>query len=157
MRNIDEDTVTQAVIASHAQAPDTRLRDVMTALVQHLHGFAREVRLTEDEWAAGIRFLTEAGHMCSDRRQELAIIIVDVIGINEIRETGRDRLRWNRLVRRGDMFSLPMFGDVAPLDHSILIDENRFTSRMPGPFVGIRLSTDGNPFFAVSFWRFGPE
>jgi hydroxyquinol 1,2-dioxygenase len=81
MRNIDEDTVTQAVIASHAQAPDTRLRDVMTALVQHLHGFAREVRLTEDEWAAGIRFLTEAGQRCSDRRQEL-VLLSDTLGLS---------------------------------------------------------------------------
>ena len=60
MRNIDEDTVTQAVIASHAQAPDTRLRDVMTALVQHLHGFAREVRLTEDERARSRVLLVDA-------------------------------------------------------------------------------------------------
>jgi hydroxyquinol 1,2-dioxygenase len=53
MRNIDEDTITQAVIARHAQAGDARLRDVMTSLVQHLHAFAREVKLTEDEWFAG--------------------------------------------------------------------------------------------------------
>ena len=33
MRNIDEDTITQAVIARHAQAADARLRDVMTSLV----------------------------------------------------------------------------------------------------------------------------
>lgn len=57
---IDEDHITQAVIASHAGAEDARLRDVMTSLVQHLHAFAREVKLTEDEWRAGLRFLAEA-------------------------------------------------------------------------------------------------
>ena len=54
MRLIDEDHITQAVIASHAGAEDARLRDVMTSLVQHLHAFAREVKLTEAEWRAGI-------------------------------------------------------------------------------------------------------
>jgi hydroxyquinol 1,2-dioxygenase len=37
MRHIDEDTITQAVIARHAAAGDVRLREVMTSLVQHLH------------------------------------------------------------------------------------------------------------------------
>ncbi|MBL8286565.1 MAG: hypothetical protein JNL85_01145 [Rubrivivax sp.] len=58
---IDEDHITQAVIASHAGAADARLRDVMTSLVQHLHAFAREVKLSEPEWRAGLRFLAEAG------------------------------------------------------------------------------------------------
>lgn len=58
---IDEDHITQAVIASHAGAADARLRDVMTSLVQHLHAFAREVKLSESEWRAGLRFLAEAG------------------------------------------------------------------------------------------------
>jgi hydroxyquinol 1,2-dioxygenase len=57
MRHIDEDTITQAVIARHAAARDARLREVMTSLVQHLHAFAREVKLTEAEWAAGLDFV----------------------------------------------------------------------------------------------------
>jgi len=81
MRNIDEDTITQAVIARHAQAPDARLRDVMTSLVQHLHAFAREVKLTEAEWFAGIDFLTRTGQMCSDKRQEF-ILLSDTLGLS---------------------------------------------------------------------------
>jgi hydroxyquinol 1,2-dioxygenase len=81
MRNIDEDTITQAVIARHANAPDARLRDIMTSLVQHLHAFAREVRLTEAEWEAGIKFLTDTGHMCSDKRQEF-ILLSDTLGLS---------------------------------------------------------------------------
>lgn len=83
MRNIDEDTITRAVIARHAQAPDARLRDVMTSLVQHLHAFAREVRLTEAEWFEGIRFLTETGHITDDRRQEF-ILLSDVLGLSTL-------------------------------------------------------------------------
>jgi hydroxyquinol 1,2-dioxygenase len=81
MRHIDEDTITQAVIARHAQAPDARLRDVMTSLVQHLHAFAREVKLTEDEWFAGIQFLTDTGHICSEKRQEF-ILLSDTLGLS---------------------------------------------------------------------------
>lgn len=81
VRNINEDTITQAVIARHAEAPDARLREVMTSLVQHLHAFAREVKLTEAEWQAGIRFLTETGQTCSAERQEFALLS-DTLGLS---------------------------------------------------------------------------
>ena len=81
MINIDEDTITQAVIARHAGLDDRRLRELMTSLVQHLHAFAREVKLTEDEWFAGIRFLTETGQICSDKRQEF-ILLSDTLGLS---------------------------------------------------------------------------
>jgi hydroxyquinol 1,2-dioxygenase len=53
----------------------------MTSLVQHLHAFAREVSLTEDEWFAGIRFLTEIGHITDDKRQEF-ILLSDTLGLS---------------------------------------------------------------------------
>ncbi|SNS49985.1 hydroxyquinol 1,2-dioxygenase [Noviherbaspirillum humi] len=81
MRNLNEDTITQAVLARHAGMSNERLREVMTRLVQHLHAFAREVKLTEAEWAAGIQFLTETGHMCSDKRQEF-ILLSDTLGLS---------------------------------------------------------------------------
>jgi hydroxyquinol 1,2-dioxygenase len=81
MRNLNEDNITRAVLSMHANATDTRLKTVMTSLVQHLHGFAREVELTEDEWFAGIRFLTEAGHITDDKRQEF-ILLSDTLGLS---------------------------------------------------------------------------
>ena len=81
MRNIDESTITQAVLARHAKATDARLREIMTSLVQHLHAFAREVRLTEAEWFDGVRFLTECGHMSDDKRQEF-ILLSDTLGLS---------------------------------------------------------------------------
>ncbi|MCA7120734.1 MAG: 6-chlorohydroxyquinol-1,2-dioxygenase, partial [Acidibrevibacterium sp.] len=53
---------------------DPRLRQIMAALVRHLHAFAKEVALTEAEWAFGIDFLTKAGQMCSDERQEFILL-----------------------------------------------------------------------------------
>jgi hydroxyquinol 1,2-dioxygenase len=81
VRNINEDTITQAVIARHAEAPEARLRELMTCLVQHLHAFAREARLTEAEWLDGIRFLSDTGRLCSDQRQEF-MLLSDTLGLS---------------------------------------------------------------------------
>jgi hydroxyquinol 1,2-dioxygenase len=81
MRNLDEQSITQAVLQRHAQAPDARLRDIMDALVRHLHDFAREVALTEAEWLAGIRFLTQCGDITDPRRQEF-ILLSDTLGLS---------------------------------------------------------------------------
>ena len=81
MLNIDEDTITQAVIARHAQARGARLREVTTSLVQHLHAFAREVKLSESEWTDGMQFLTDVGQMSSAQRQEFKLLS-DVLGLS---------------------------------------------------------------------------
>ena len=81
MRNVDENTLTEIVLARHADAENPRLKQIMTGLVQHLHAFAREVSLTEDEWFAGIRFLTEIGHITDDKRQEF-ILLSDTLGLS---------------------------------------------------------------------------
>ena len=74
MRHIDEDTITQAVIARHAAAGNPRLREVMTSLVQHLHAFARDIKLTEAEWAEGVRFIAECGRATAPGRPEVALL-----------------------------------------------------------------------------------
>ncbi|CAL8481573.1 intradiol ring-cleavage dioxygenase [Caballeronia sp. S22] len=81
MRNINEDTITQAVLASMDDRCDSRLRTIFTSLVQHLHSFAREVKLTEAEWFKAIQFLTECGHITDDKRQEF-ILLSDTLGLS---------------------------------------------------------------------------
>ena len=83
MRHIDEDTITQAVIARHAAAGDARLREVMTSLVQHLHAFARDVKLTEAEWVEGVRFLSDCGRAGAQGRPELALLS-DTLGLTAL-------------------------------------------------------------------------
>lgn len=58
-----------------------RFREVMTILVNHLHAAVKEARLTTEEWMAGIEFLTQTGHMCTDWRQEF-ILLSDVLGVS---------------------------------------------------------------------------
>lgn len=81
MRNLNQDTITQAVIARLATTPDPRLKEILTSLVQHLHSFAREVKLTEEEWMQGIQFLTATGQKCDDKRQEY-ILLSDTLGLS---------------------------------------------------------------------------
>ena len=59
--------------------PDPRLRQIMLSLIAHLHAFVKEVELTEAEWFQAIEILTEAGQMCSDKRQEF-ILFSDTLG-----------------------------------------------------------------------------
>jgi len=81
VRNLNQDTITQAVIARLAGTPDARLKELMTSLVQHLHAFAREVKLTEGEWLEGIQFLTATGQKCDAKRQEF-ILLSDTLGLS---------------------------------------------------------------------------
>lgn len=81
MRNLDQSTITEAVLARQESTPDPRLKEIMTSLVRHLHDFAREVELTEDEWFKGIEFLTRCGHITDDKRQEF-ILLSDVLGVS---------------------------------------------------------------------------
>ncbi|RDU98866.1 intradiol ring-cleavage dioxygenase [Trinickia dinghuensis] len=81
MRNLDQHTITQEVIDRFADTPDPRLKEIINCLVRHLHDFARDVRLTEDEWTNGIAFLTGTGQKCDDKRQEF-ILLSDVLGLS---------------------------------------------------------------------------
>jgi hydroxyquinol 1,2-dioxygenase len=81
MRNINEHTITAAVLERLSDCPDPRLREVLSALVRHLHDFAREVKLTEAEWMAGIEYLTATGQKCDDKRQEF-ILLSDTLGLS---------------------------------------------------------------------------
>lgn len=74
-----EQALVDEVVASFAGAPDERLKYLMQSLTRHLHAFIREVRLTEDEWNSAIRFLTEAGHITTDTRQEF-VLLSDTLG-----------------------------------------------------------------------------
>ncbi|PCJ39279.1 MAG: 6-chlorohydroxyquinol-1,2-dioxygenase [SAR86 cluster bacterium] len=62
---------------------DPRFRKVMLSLITHLHAFAKDVELTEEEWFAGIQFLTAVGQKCDDVRQEF-ILLSDTLGLSSL-------------------------------------------------------------------------
>lgn len=74
-----EQELVERVLRSFDACPDPRLKHLMAALVEHVHAFIRETRLTEAEWRETISFLTRAGEITDERRQEF-ILLSDVLG-----------------------------------------------------------------------------
>ncbi|SED98428.1 dioxygenase [Streptomyces sp. Ag109_O5-10] len=80
-----DDAVTAEAVDSLRGTDDPRLRELLAALIRHLHAFTRETRLTRREWEAAIAFLTETGQTCTDTRQEF-ILLSDVLGLSMLVE-----------------------------------------------------------------------
>jgi hydroxyquinol 1,2-dioxygenase len=78
---VTEDNITELATARWATAHDPRLAELMTALVKHLHAFAREVRLTEAEWMAAVQWLNRTGQISNEKREEF-ILASDVLGLS---------------------------------------------------------------------------
>ena len=81
MQLVTEDNITDLAVERWATAKDPRLAELMTALVRHLHDFAREVRLTEPEWMAAVQWLTATGRISDEKREEF-ILASDVLGLS---------------------------------------------------------------------------
>lgn len=83
-RDIDyftEENSEEAVIARTSAIANERLAKVTTSLVKHLHAFAKDVELTQDEWNLAVEFLTRAGQISVGGRQEF-ILLSDVFGLS---------------------------------------------------------------------------
>ena len=80
-RNLSDEALTAAVLASFEQADSPRFKQIAQSLVRHLHAFVAEVEPTEQEWVAAIDFLTRTGQISDDRRQEF-ILLSDVLGVS---------------------------------------------------------------------------
>jgi len=81
MQLVTEDNITELAKQRWATAHDERSRELLTGLVQHLHDFAREVRLTEPEWMAAIQWLKRTGQISDEKREEF-ILASDVLGLS---------------------------------------------------------------------------
>jgi len=90
MRVIDENTITGAALEQMSGTPNPRLKQIMAALVKHLHDFTREVDLTPEEWLEGIKFLTAVGQKCTEHRQEF-ILLSDTLGLSALVNALHDR------------------------------------------------------------------
>lgn len=80
LKDLTIENITENVHRINSQCADPRLKYVMERLVSHLHDFARETRLSFDEWMAGIQFLTQVGQICTDVRQvsfHLILVVQD--------------------------------------------------------------------------------
>lgn len=83
MRDIDSETITDAVISSCAPVADARLREVLSKGLWHLHDFIRETRPTHAEWRKMIELLTRAGEITDKERNEF-VLFSDVLGVSSL-------------------------------------------------------------------------
>src|SRR5215210_3345450 len=81
MQPVTEDNITELAAERWSSAHDPRTAEVLSALVRHLHAFAREVRLTEDEWMGAVQWLTRTGQVSDEKREEF-ILASDVLGLS---------------------------------------------------------------------------
>jgi len=75
--------VTAIVHRAMSRTNDPRLREIMASLVDHLHAFAREVKLTEAEWEAGVDFLVRVGQASGATKNE-AMLLSDLLGLSTL-------------------------------------------------------------------------
>src|ERR1700722_6922183 len=66
--------VTDAVIEAVSRVEDSRLREILLALVRHLHGFARDVRLTEREFGEAVRIIASLGEKTTASHNEVMLL-----------------------------------------------------------------------------------
>lgn len=77
----EEETSVEVVNARMAPETSPRMREVVGAVVKHLHAAVKEIEPTHEEWLAAIKFLTDVGHMCTEWRQEF-ILLSDTLGVS---------------------------------------------------------------------------
>jgi hydroxyquinol 1,2-dioxygenase len=78
--------ITQEVLRRFEETPDPRLRQIMLSLVKHLHAFAKDVKLTSEEWLQAMKLLEETGKWCAPGRNEF-IIFSDALGLSMLTVT----------------------------------------------------------------------
>jgi catechol 1,2-dioxygenase len=69
-----------AVLASNRRTSDPRLREIMDALLRHLHAFASEVDLSYAELELGLDFLVRIGQATGPEKHE-GILLADILGL----------------------------------------------------------------------------
>jgi hypothetical protein len=55
----------------------------MISLIKHMHGFVKDVDLTQEEWLAAIEFLFQTGQKTTRKRNEF-ILLSDTLGVTSL-------------------------------------------------------------------------
>jgi hydroxyquinol 1,2-dioxygenase len=150
MRDFNEHNITDEVVGSFSKTPNSRVEQIMTSLVTHLHHFVSDVDLKSDEWVYAIDFLTRTGQKCNDKRQEF-ILLSDTLGVSML----VDAINHRALAGATESTVLgPFYVDAAP----VLPNGSDISRGLPGEplFVEGRVtSTDGTPLAGttVDVWQ----
>jgi len=79
----NEKDITKAVLSELERAPDPRFREIMSALIRHLHDFAREVKLTEEEFHAAVGYIVALGQQTDESHNE-AVLMSGTLGLSAL-------------------------------------------------------------------------
>lgn len=148
--------VTDAVVAAISRTEDARLREILLSLVRHLHGFVREVRLTEREFQQAAGLIAALGQKTTASHNEV-VLMAGSLGVSAL----------VCLLNNGDggqtetQASLlgPFWRDDQPLSAS---GDTLVRSPTPGPGLVVHASVrdaEGRPIAGaeVDVWHSSPE
>ena len=148
--------VTEAVVEAVSRTEDPRLREILLALVRHLHGFVREVRLTEREFQEAARIIAAIGQKTTASHNE-AVLMAGSLGVSSLvcllnnGNHGQTETQANLLG--------PFWRDDQPLSAS---GDSLVRSPTPGPGLAVRVAIEdanGRPVAGaeVDVWHSSPE
>jgi protocatechuate 3,4-dioxygenase beta subunit len=148
--------VTDAVVDAVSRADDPRLREILLALVRHLHGFVREVRLTEREFGEAVRIIAALGQKTTASHNEV-VLMAGSLGVSSLLcllnngNNGQTETQANMLG--------PFWRDDQPAAAS---GDSLVRSPTPGPELFVRVSledTSGKPVAGaeIDVWHSSPE
>jgi protocatechuate 3,4-dioxygenase beta subunit len=148
--------VTDVVVEAVSRTEDPRLREILLALVRHLHGFVREVRLTEREFQEAARLVAAMGQKTTASHNEV-VLMAGSLGVSALvcllnnGNNGQSETQANMLG--------PFWRDDQPLSKN---GDTLVRSPTPGPELVVRASIqdqNGHPVAGaeVDVWHSSPE
>lgn len=158
MSTVTIDNVTDVVLSAIGKHGDVtpRNREVLSALIRHIHDFSREVKLQHHEFLYACDFLARAGQLCDDKRQEF-ILLGDIIGL----EVLVDMLSHSTEAGARESSVLgPFYRENPPvLPKGGSIVQMHFDDEESLYFEGYIRDTDGNPISGalVDVWEDAPN
>jgi hydroxyquinol 1,2-dioxygenase len=69
-----QEDVTPVVVDAYKNIDDARLREIVASLIKHLHDFARDVHLTEEEFQLGTQIVAKLGQMSNATHNEVVLM-----------------------------------------------------------------------------------
>jgi len=78
-----QEDVTKAVTEAFKNTQPPRLREILISMVEHLHAFARDVRLTEEEFEHAVQYVVRLGQKTTDTHNE-AVLMSGSLGFSTL-------------------------------------------------------------------------